>query len=364
MATTGHWISLTEAQKATQGVLLQGVVETVIEAGGLLPMLPVRQMDGQDITYDREVAWDPEDGAQSIDQEEQLGWTSDVSYTQKTVALKIIARQDRLDRFKANTYSNINDYRSLLVQEVTKRAMRYANHLAIYGDIDGDAKQFDGIHTLNKDETQDIASGSADDTSLNIDMEEGALALSTLRLLLNNCKVDQIGRDKVAIFVNRQIATRFDAAFQEAALVRSGVTHSLAQIMFGSTEIGGQIPFFDGVPVIRTDFLRAEQANSGIDVGASKRALHTSGDKQYSLFVVRMDSIESGGLEAIFGDPAAPGTTAVSEGEFKGFARESFATLENYIAGGERIYSFISMALGAAHSLGRIFDIENVPIIP
>lgn len=364
MATTGHWNNLAEAQKATQNVLLSGIVETVIETGHLLPMLPVRQLNGQSIDYDREVAWDPAAGAQSIDQEEQLGWTSDVSYEEKNVALKIIARQDRLDRFKQSTYSNINDYRALVVSEVSKRVMRYAEHLAMYGDVGGNAKEFDGIHSLNKDETADVAAASADETTLNIDMGEAALSLATLRLLLNNCKIEQKGRNNVAILMGRNLATRFDAAYQEAGFVRSSVTHSLASLNIGPNDIGGGITLFDGVPILRTDFLRSEQANTGADLADSKRALNTTGDKQYSLFVVRMDSLEAGGLELIFGDPMSPGSEGVSEGEFKGFGRESFPTLENYIAGGERVYGFITLGLGAAHSLGRIWDIEDVPIVP
>ena len=364
MASTGHWTSLAEAQKATQNVLLAGIVETVIETGNLLPMLPVRQLSGQSIDYDREVSWDPAAGAQSIDQEEQLGWTSDVSYVEKNVALKIVARQDRLDRFKQATYSNINDYRALVVSEVAKRVVRYAEHLAVYGDVGGNAKEFDGIHSLNKDETADVAVASIDDTTLNIDNSEGPLSLATLRLLLNTCKIEQVGRQNVAILVGRALGTRFDAAYQEAGFVRTNVTHSMASLSIGAREIGGGITMFDGVPIIRTDFLRAEQANTGADLADVKRALWTTGDKQHSLFVVRMDSLEAGGLELIFGDPQSPGSEGVAEGEFKGFGRESFPTLENYIAGGERVYGFITLGLGAAHSLGRIWDIEDLPLLP
>lgn len=365
MPTTGHWSSLAEAQKATESVLLSGIIETVIEANGLLSMVPVRQLSGQDLKYDREVSWNAEDGAQFLDQEEQLGWSSDITYTQVTVDTKEIARQDRIDYKKAGQYSSVNDYRSLLIQEVTKRVARFADFHMFYGDIDFNAKQFDGLHTINKDGSADVAAASADETSLNIDMGEAALSLATLRLLLNNCKIEQKGRDNVAILCSPTVASLFDAAYQEGGFVRSGVTHSLAQIQFGAREIGGRVLEFDGVPIIRTDFLVAEQANTGVDSAGTRRTRHASGDKQYSLFVVRFGELESGGLELVFGDPDPLGSGGpVGEGEFRGFARSSFDKLEGYTAGGERVWSYITPALGALHSLGRIFDIENVAIVP
>jgi hypothetical protein len=361
--TTGHWSSLAEAQKLTQNEKLAGIVETVVEQNGLLSMMPVRQLSGENLEYEREVSTNAQDGAEFLDQEEVLGWSSDVTYSEQTLATRIIARQDRIDRQKQSQYSNINDYRSQLIMEVSKRVSRFADHMMWYGDNDTNGKQFDGFHTLNRDGSSTVAAASIDDGDLNINMGEAALSLGALRVLLNNCKIEQKGRDQVAIFMSPVLATRFDAAYQEAGFVRASVTVSVGNYTFGSRDVGGRILEFDGVPIIRTDFLKAEQVNSGEDSSDSARTLYASGTKQYSLFVCRFGPIESGGIELVFGDPGAESSGPLQAGEFGGFGHESFTKLENYVAGGERVYSFMAPGLGALHSLGRIYDITNAALV-
>lgn len=347
LAVVGHWQNLAEAEKLVQSVLLKGVVETVIEAGHILPRLPIKQITGKDLLYNREDSWVASSGAGFFDIREPIPWSSDVTYTPVTVPLKRIARQDPIDKFVQLTYSDPNDYRALMVQQLAKRVTRFTEDRILYGDITyNGAKEFDGLHAL-------AAENSGD---LNIDQAEGALSLDNVRLMLDAMKVDteQAGRSSVFLLIPRQIHRRMSAAYQEAGFVRSGVTNSMGQITFGVSDIGARVMFFDGIPLIPSDFLVAEQANTG--AGSDARAVNTSGTNQYTVFGIRTGQTEDGGLALLFGGAG----NDIAEV----FRHETFDKLEDYDSGGERLVSYLALTLGAGHSIGRIYDVTDAAIVP
>jgi hypothetical protein len=156
----------------------------------------------------------------------------------------------------------------------------------------------------------------------------------------------------------RVIARRFDAGYQEAGFVRGSTTIALGQLQIGAKDLGGRIMMFDGVPIIRSDFLVAEEGDTGTGSGSSRDKVISGNTRNYSIFVVRFGSVEDGGLEILFGDSEA------QNGEFRPFRHEVFDKLENFDAGGHRLIGYLAPALGAGHSLGRIFDITDAALIP
>ena len=93
-----------------------------------------------------------------------------------------------------------------------------------------------------------------------------------------------------------EIIRRMDAAYQERGFLYtvSGTTQtqgSLAFLTMGYNEIGKRVLFWDGIPIIRTDYLVAEQANTGTGASADARALNTSGDNQYTIFGIRKGNV-------------------------------------------------------------------------
>ena len=351
MAVVGHWSTLAEAEKLVQSVLLKGVVKTVIESGHLLPRLPVKQITGKDLLFNREDSWTASAGAGFYDIREPISWTSDVTYTAVTVPLKRIVRQDPIDNFVRTTYNDPNDYLALMIEQLAKRMTRFIEDKIIYGDVTyGSAKEFDGLHALAEENSGD----------LDIDEGEGALSLMNLRKLLDAMEVDTetdegaTGRDGMFILVPKEIGRRLDASVQEGAFVRSSVTHSMGNLTFGRNDLGARQTFFDGVPIVRSSFLAAEQANTG--VGSDVRAKRTSGTNMYTVFGVRTGQTEDGGLSLLFG----------GEGHEMGevFKRTSFDKLEDYDSGGERLVAYLALALGAGRSVGRIFDVTDAEVTP
>lgn len=359
MAVVGHWANLAEAQKLTQSVLLSGVIDTVIQEGQLLPMMGVKMLRGKSLLYNREKSFTAGTASNFRSIHEQIPWTADVEYDQVEVALKIISEARAVDKFISATYSNINDYEATVMQEVIKRVVYFVEDRLLYGDTTyTNTKEFDGLHAINAGlETPTNAGADAED-KVNINGGEVVLSLSDVRRLLDACRVDQLGRNNVALLMGPVLARRFDQAYQEAGFVLSGVTVSQSSYTIGARELGGRISFFDGIPIIRTNFLGAEVANTGTGSSSDARGKFVTGTRNYSLFVVRFGNTEDGGLEMLFGDPG------VNDGEFKPFFHERFDKLEDYLAGGHRISGFMAPALGAPQGLGRIFDITDGPILP
>lgn len=343
----GHWKNLAEAQKLTQSMLLQGVVEEILEEGSLLPIIPPMQINGKSLLYNREKTWNAADGAGFFDVHEQIPWTSDVEYTaQVEVELKRVARQSPWDKFIQATYGSINDYRAIVLSEVRKRCMRFVEDRLLYGDKTARPKEFDGLHSLAGPLTGDN----------NIDQGEAALSLLNLRAAVDAVKPQMAGSENVAILLPGVLNRRIDQGYQEAGFVRASVTVSPMSVMVNGVEIGGRVKTFDGIPMIRSDYLVAEEANTGLT--AAGRAKNTTGTKQYSIFVIRFALPMDKGFFLAFGG------TGVGQGEFRPFEHTSFEKLEDFDAGGERLVSYLAPGIGATWSIARITDITDAAVLP
>tara|TARA_R100000049_G_C1901198_1_gene51196 strand:- start:295 stop:750 length:456 start_codon:yes stop_codon:yes gene_type:complete len=148
-----------------------------------------------------------------------------------------------------------------------------------------------------------------------------------------------------------------DAAYQEKGFagLATGTAGNLGFIQLGYNDLGKRVLFWDGIPIGRTDFLVAEQANTGTGGSSDARALRTSGDRQYSLIAVKYGMVPNmePGICFAFGN---------TEGQGDLYKLVRFPELEDYDAGGIRLVTYGSVLLGSTLCLGRIFDIEDVAV--
>ena len=334
MTLVGHWKTLAEAQKLSLTQLITGVFEETIEFGGLINMFPVAQVTGTTVTWNRENTLPSGSWAAVHD---VLQWSGDVDYTQKTSTLKILYKQTLLDNYIESTYGNFNNYRMIQLFETKKGILRTAEDAFIYGDTTYTAStQMDGLHAWAAESTG---------TDLDIDEGEGALSLMHLRQMLDAMKN---GCD--LILMPKIIARQIDAYIQEAG-VASWVGPGGFQFTKG--DVGLRVTLFDGVPILRSDYMVAEQANTG--VGSDARAKHTSGTAQYSIFGIKFGNpvIREPGIGLAYGGTAA-------QGEF--FNYTYFEKLEDYDAQGLRLIAYVNTLLGSSKCLGRIYDITGVAV--
>lgn len=343
----GHWKNLAAAQKLTQSMRIPGVFEEDIKRNNPIERVAVGQAAGTGLKIEwlREKSANVqtlEDAVTEIDIGEQLSWTEDIDYDEVNTELKRSYIQRKLDKFVQGIYGTFNNYEARVLLECEKALKRKLGARLIYADVDTSAKQFDGVHAWARQLTG----------VRNTDMAEAALSLGTLRTTVDDMKM---GVDEM--WAPYEIVRRFDAAYQEKGFagLATATAGTMAFLTMGLNELGKRVLFWDGIPMIRTDFLVAEQANTGLTT-ANPRLLNSSGDKQYSIFLIKHGNVlnQEPGLTYAFG-----GTSGF--GDFYKLVR--FPELEDYDAGGLRMVNYGAVLLGSTYCLGRITDIEDVALV-
>ncbi len=324
MAIIGFWNNLSEAELLTQTVLLRGVIEEIIEEGQLIPRLPVTQIDGKDLSYNREKGTP---SADFYDIGEEIASQANEDYDQITTALKRAIGQWDLDSFITKTYRNINDLRALAIQRANKGVGRTVEDKLIYGDKTANAKEFDGLHVLVGPTTaQTINQGSGSTGA--------ALSLANLDALIDSVKP----RPNV-LLMNFELHRRLSA-------VGRGGTTSYPVVMMPESaggDIQPMVTAYRGVPIQRTDYITQTEVISSGDFSAK------TGGATTTIFAIRFDAIDAGGLSLVTGNPA-----------FEVFEWER---LENKDAGRIRLVWYLALANGSTKSLAAIDGITDAAVV-
>ena len=343
MAIVGHFSSLAEAQKLVRSELLAGVIQEVYEDGQLLRRLPVVTINAKSLLYNRESTLP---SAAFYDIHEQIPWTADVAYTtQVETSLKIAARQDVLDKFIMKTYKTPNDYRSIILSQLRKGVMRTLEDKIIYGNIDDDAAEFDGVgHLL----PADIAGGetfAAGTGAQAYDMGGNAVAvtMAVLRRL-----IDQVRPKPTLLLMTRTMRNTLSATAFEKGLVLAS-TSTMANITYSKDEFGTRVDFFDGIPIVISDYLGGSYGETNNTVNKA-----TSASGCCSIWALRLGQIEDGGLCMCTG-----GDT----GGVDFFAMTELDTLEDYDAGGIRLVAYMALAQGSTKATAVVHSIDEDGVI-
>lgn len=343
----GHWSSLAAAQKLTQSMKIPGVIEEDIKRNNPIERVQVGQAahSGKKIEWLREQTASVtalEDAVAEVTIGEQLVWTEDVDYDEKEATLQRSYVQRKLDHFVEGIYGTYNNYEARMLLECEKAIKRKIGARLLYAD-DNTSGQFNGMHAWARETSGD----------LNIDQAEAGLSLANLRTMVDAMKhgIDEL-------WMPFEIVRHMDAAYQEKGFVglATGTAGNLGYLTLGYNELGKRVLFWDAIPIIRTDFLVAENQNVGLTATATDvRTLYTANDKQYSIFGVKHGNVmaQQPGLTYVYG-----GTEGM--GDFYKLVR--FPELENYDAGGIRLVNYGAVLLGSSLCLGRIADIEDLAI--
>ncbi len=160
-------LTLPEASKLSNDMLLRGVVETVIKDSPILQQMPFIEVMGNSLTYNQEKTLPGIDFYDVGDT-----WNeSTPTFEQKTATLKIIGGDADVDNFLKATRSNVQDLEAAVI-EMKARALRHKfEEIFIYGDSEISAKQFDGIRKLIDTETESdqVVAMSATGSELTLD---------------------------------------------------------------------------------------------------------------------------------------------------------------------------------------------------
>ena len=137
-------LTLVEAAKLSNDILLQGVVETIVHDSPILQQLPFIEIVGNVLTYNQEKTLPSIDFYDVGDT-----WTeSTPTFEQKTASLKIMGGDADVDNYLKATRSNIQDLEAAVVELKAKALRDKFSETFIYGDSATNAKQFDGLRKL------------------------------------------------------------------------------------------------------------------------------------------------------------------------------------------------------------------------
>ncbi len=170
-------LTLTEAGKLSNDMLLQGVVETIVKDSPILQRLPFIEIVGNGLTYNQEKTLPAIDFYDVGDT-----WAeSTPTFEQKTALLKIMGGDADVDNFLKATRSNVQDLEAAVVELKAKALKEKFEETFIYGDITAEPKQFDGIRKL-------VDTGTAGDQVVAAGASGATLTLSMLDELIDAVK--------------------------------------------------------------------------------------------------------------------------------------------------------------------------------
>ncbi len=223
-------LTLAEAAKLSNDVLLVGVVETIIQESPILQVLPFIEIVGNGLTYNQENS-----AASASFYDVGDTWAeSTPTFAQQTATLKILGGDADIDNFLLATRSNVQDLEAAVVQLKAKAVQQRFEDTFINGDSTSDPKSFDGIDELCA--TALTVSMGANGAILTLDK------LDELVDLIKGGKPDMLLMSKRTRRTLNNLA-RASGAFLEA----------------NRNEFGTMMQYYDGVPVGLCDFISDEQ---------------------------------------------------------------------------------------------------------
>jgi hypothetical protein len=223
-------LTLNEAAKLSNDMLLQGVVETIVKDSPVLQQLPFIEIVGNVLTYNQEKTLPTIDFYDVGD-----SWAeSTPTFEQKTAGLKIMGGDADVDNFLKATRSNIQDLEAAVVELKAKALKDKFEETFIYGDSGASAKQFDGLRKLidtTTDGDQVIAMGATGAT----------LTLAKLDELIDAVK----GGKPQLLLMSRRSRRKLNALVREAG----------GMIESDRDSWGNFIQLWDGIPIGVNDWI-------------------------------------------------------------------------------------------------------------
>ena len=223
-------LTLSEAAKLSNDVLLTGVIETIIKDSPVLQRMPFIEIVGNGLTYNRENA-----AASAAFFDVGDTWTeSTPTFTQQTVVLKIMGGDADIDNFLIATRSNLQDLEAAVVQLKAKAVRQLFEQTFVTGDITSNAKAFDGLDRLT-DPAQSLSMG----------VNGGSLTLDKMDEVIDLVKG---GKPEILLMSRRSRRILNKVARNSGSLLETD-----------RDEFGQMLTFYDGIPLGVSDYISDAQ---------------------------------------------------------------------------------------------------------
>jgi len=304
-------LTLAEASKLSNDILLQGVVETIVKDSPILQRLLFIEIVGNGLTYNQEKTLPSVDFYDVGDT-----WAeSTPTFEQKTANLKIMGGDADVDNFLKTTRSNIQDLEAAVVELKAKAVKDKFEETFIYGDVTANAKQFDGLRKL-------IDTTTAGDQLIAMSDTGATLTLAKLDELIDAVK----GGKSDMLLMSRRSRRKLNA------LVRA----SGAMIDSDRDQWGNFVQLWDGIPIGVNDWILDTHAVSGgVETG-------TTGGDCSTIYAVQLGEWALCGL-------TSPGHLTV----------EPIGSMESKDATRTRVKWYVSLALFSSVKAAALIGVKD-----
>ena len=218
-------LTLAEAAKLSNDIILQGVIETIVQDSPILQALPFIEITGNGLTYNRE---NTNPSATFFDVGDTWAEATP-TFTQITATLKIIGGDADIDNFLLTTRSNVQDLQAAIVRLKAKAVQTKFEDTFVNGDTAVDVKSFDGIDKLTTG-GQAISMGA-----------NGA----TLTLAKLDELIDLVKRGSPDMLLMSKRTRR----------TLNALARATSFLETERTEFGTMMQFYDGVPIGVSDYI-------------------------------------------------------------------------------------------------------------
>jgi hypothetical protein len=304
-------LTLAEASKLSNDILLQGVIETIVKESPILQVLPFIEIVGNGLSYNQEKTLPDIDFYDVGD----VWAESTPTFEQKTANLKIMGGDADIDNFLKATRSNIQDLEAAVVELKAKALKDKFEDIFIYGNSSVNAKQYDGIRKLINTEqagAQVVAAGASG----------ASLTLAMLDQLIDTIR----GGKPDLLLMSRRSRRKINA------LVRAGG----GMMETDRDRWGNFIQFWDGIPIGVSDWILDTH------VVANSVETATTGGTCSTVYALQMGEGALCGL-------TAPGFITV----------EPIGSLETKDASRNRIKWYVSLALFSSIKAGALIGVQD-----
>ena len=304
-------LTLAEANKLSNDILLQGVVETIIKDSPILQRLPFIEIVGNGLTYNQEKTLPGIDFYDIGDT-----WVeSTPTFEQVTANLKIMGGDADVDNFLKSTRSNAQDLEAAVVELKAKAVKNKFEEVFIYGDATPNPKEFDGLRKL-------IDTTSAGDQVVAMGATGATLTLAKLDELIDAVK----GGKPDLLLMSRRTRRKINA------LVRA----SGGMVDSDRDQWGNFVQLWDDVPIGVNDWILDTHTLSGsLETG-------TTGGACSTIYAIQTGEWALCGL-------TSPGQLTV----------EPIGSMESKDATRTRVKWYVSLALFSAVKAAALIGVQD-----
>ncbi len=304
-------LTLAEAAKLSNDMLMQGVVETIVKDSPVLQRLPFIEIVGNGLTYNQEKTLPDIDFYDVGDT-----WTeSTPTFEQLTANLKIMGGDADVDNFLKSTRSNIQDLEAAVIELKAKALRDRFEEIFIYGDAVVNAKKFNGLRKL-------IDTGTAGEQVIAMDDDGAPLTMAKLDELIDAVK----GGKPDILLMSRRSRRKINNLVRAAG----GMTET------DRDQWGNFVQLWDSVPIGVNDWiLDTHVLTDGVETA-------TAGGDCSTIYALQ------------FGEGALCGLTSPGQLQV-----EPVGALENKDATRTRVKWYVSLALFSSIKAAALIGVQD-----